>query len=130
MAPRSASAFVLAALCASCAARRLPPSEEYLQTVFSSQASWRFSEFFFCPLDRIRITQREGPLPPSEIAVDPGRVAVWKQLRVEGVRYYDLSGCGHHETVECKLGWRNSCRPESVDGPPEQDVPNPVMSPN
>jgi hypothetical protein len=128
MARRSAWVFVLSALCMSCAQR--PPSEEYLQRVFSSEASWTFSQYFLCPPDRIRITRRDVSLPPGEIAADPARVAVWREVHIEGVRSYDLLGCGHHETVECKLGWRNSCRPESVEVPPEQDVTNPVMSPN
>jgi hypothetical protein len=124
MARGPVSAFVVAALSVTCIPHY---SEEYLQSVFSERASWTFSEVFFCPRGRIQITPRAGPPPPVEIASDPGRVAIWRNLNDDGVRYYDLLGCGHDETVKCKLGWRNSCRATSMDALRDQYAPEPVM---
>jgi hypothetical protein len=125
---RVVMALAVAALSASCTGHYYVHfSEEYRQSVFTDAARRKFSTFFFCPPDRIQITPSFGPPPPVEISIDPGRAAMWRDLN-EGVRYYDLSGCGHDETVECKMGWRNSCSSISVNrARPDQHVAEPAI---
>jgi hypothetical protein len=76
-----------------------------------------FSSSFTCPADRITVAPRndldaaalavQPQTPPSDIAADPGRLALWKQederraAQYKGASVMQVSGCDREQFYVC-----------------------------
>jgi len=85
------------------------------RSLLSDTARYQFSRQNSCPEDRltlqaISLNARDLvtlPDPPPDVARDPGRLAVWRAMKLDDVAdYMDLtaigvSGCGYEQTYLC-----------------------------
>jgi hypothetical protein len=88
-----------------------------------SPATQTFGQEYYCPARRLQVKTAAVPLPevmdseepPSEVARDPERLAIWNQASERRLAFYgrltavEVSGCGAKETYFCWLenGKRN-----------------------
>jgi hypothetical protein len=63
-------------------------------------AQKEFSRLKTCPIERVKITDRDSP--PPEIANDPKRLALWRQSR-KGVFRFVAEGCGSNLLLNCQV---------------------------
>lgn len=81
------------------------------------EARAEFAGMHMCPRERITVTPRhdlsarsfvQSPPPPANVSSDPGRMAMWDQLRQQAdvdadtFTVYDVDGCGQHDRYLCR----------------------------
>jgi hypothetical protein len=97
--------FAVAAACAACAGAS--PFDEQREETAGRAAAETFSTDAFCPVDRVA-TRRlvYEPDPPPAIALDPDRLALWKEVwEARAVTrpsvVVSVAGCGVRATYAC-----------------------------
>jgi hypothetical protein len=79
----------------------------FLRTSPALSASRKASKAWSCPTDRLTVAQvgtvfRDTPAPPSEIADDAGRLAVWRENHPPKEKWvFRVCGCGETAQFEC-----------------------------